>query len=239
MKRMGLLLLCASLLVVPTAAFAQGDEFLLGFTGFDYETAVGGGADPQPGTYLQVNDAYELVGFITSFGNLLSPWTDLTTDEYTLFLTDMRVTGRSFFAGFLACTFAPNGRVRYYSDPIAGGVPGDYGINPRNATAPSTFTDGDGSGTMQLGANITNFVLSYNFNTNQGQWEGDALLDEGPYLIYIPPAQRAGWILAGIFGEPNPTIPEGYDNQVQGECRVPDATPTTHETWGALKALYR
>jgi len=239
MKRTALLLLGA-LLIVPMTASAA-DEFLLGFTGFDYETDAAGGPDPSPGTYLQVGDRYELVGFITSFGPLLDPWTDDSVEEYTLFLTGLEVTTRSFFSGFLNCTFAPNGRVRYYSDLLAsfGGVPGDYGVNPRNATAPSTFTDGDGSGMMRLGGDVDNFNLTYNFNNNSGNWSADAVLDEGDYLTYIPPAQRAGWILGAQAGPPNPTIPTGYDNQIQGECRIPDVTPTTHQTWGAVKAIYR
>jgi hypothetical protein len=239
MKRTALLLFGALLLTPVTASAA--DEFLLGFTGFDYETGPGGVADPSPAVYLAVGDRYELVGFITSFGPLLDPWTDNSVEEYTVFLTDLQVTSRSFFSGFLNCTFAPNARVRYYSDLLAGlgGIPGVYGTSPRNATAPSTFTDGDGSGMMRLGADVGNFVLTYNFNINSGSWSADATLDEGDYLVYVPPAQRAGWILGAQAGPPNPTIPTGYDNQIQGECRIPDATPTTHQTWGAVKALYR
>lgn len=240
MKRNALLLLCAALLLVPVTASAA-DEFLLGFTGFDYEVAPGGGADPTPGVYLQIGDGYEMVGFVTSFGPLLDPWTDFAVEEYTVFMYDLTVSTRSFAAGFLACQFQNNGRVRYYSDlqGFLGGNPGVYGTNPRNASAPSTFTDGDGTGTMQLGGEIDNFVLTYNFNTNQGSWEGDVCLDEGLYLTYIPPAQHCGWILGSQIGPPNPTIPTGYDNQIQGECRIPDATPTTHSSWGAVKALYR
>jgi hypothetical protein len=239
MKRTALLLL-AALIVMPTVSFAQ-DEFLLGFTGFDYETGAAGVADPTPAVYLQVGDYYELVGFITSFGQLLLPWTDNSVEEYTLHLTGLQVTTRSFFAGFLNCTFTPTGRVRYYSDLLAGfgGIPAVYGTNPRNAVAPSTFTDGDGSGMLRLGGLVDNFVLTYNFNNNSGGWSADALLDEGDYLLYIPPAQRDGWILGGQAGPPNPTIPTGYDNQIQGECRIPDATSTQHGTWGAVKALYR
>jgi len=241
MKRTALLLFFAALIAIPATASAQGDEFLLGFTGFDYETDNVGGPDPTPGVYLQVGDNYELVGFVTSFGPLLTPWTDFSVEEYTIFMTDLQVTTRSFFAGFLSCTFTNDARVRYYSDLIAGlgGTAGVYGTNPRNATAPSTFTDGDGSGTMQLGGDMDNFILIYNFNTNQGSWEADVCLDEGFYLTYIPPAQHCGWILGSQVGPPNPTIPTGYDNQIQGECRIPDATPTTHSSWGAVKALYR
>jgi hypothetical protein len=240
MKRTALLLLFAALLVVPATAFAA-DEFLLGFTGFDYETDNVGGPDPTPGVYLQIGDNYEVVGFVTSFGPLLDPWTDFALEEYTIHMTGLEVQTRNFFAGFLACTFKPNGRVRYYSDLIAllGGTPGVYGTNPRNATAPSTFTDGDGTGTLQLGGAINNFIFTYDFNTNLGNWEGDVCLDEGFYLTYIDPSQYCGWILGAPIGPPNPTIPTGYDNQIQGECRIPDITPTTHSSWGAVKALYR
>ena len=57
--------------------------------------------------------------------------------------------------------------------------------------------------------------------------------------------QDNGWILGGLSGThslsgpPNPNIPAGYDHQVSGECRRPGPTPTTHHTWGAIKALYR
>lgn len=238
MKRTALLLL-AALAVFPTAALAE-DELLLAFTGFDYETGAGGIADPTPAVYLQVGDYYELVGFITSFGPLLEPWTDPSVEEYTLHLTQLEVTTRSFFSGFLNCTFANNGRVRYYSDllPAFGGTAAVYGTNPRNAVAPSTFTDGDGTGMLRLGGDVDGFNLTYNFNNNTGSWSADVLLDEGDYLTYVPPGQRDGWILGAQIGQPNPTIPGGYDNQIQGECFVP-VTPTESSTWGAVKALYR
>ena len=97
---------------------------------------------------------------------------------------------------------------------------------------------------MRLTGDIDNFVLTYNFSTNQGNFSGDMTQDGGPDLIYIPVPQRGGWILGGLAGRglagpPNANVPSGYDNQVSGECRIPDATPTTHRSWGAVKALYR
>ena len=68
---------------------------------------------------------------------------------------------------------------------------------------------------------------------------GQMTQDGGPDLIYIPANQRGGWVLGGLAGRPNGTIPNGYDNQVSGECRIPDVTPATHRSWGAVKALYR
>ena len=75
-------------------------------------------------------------------------------------------------------------------------------------------------------------------------WFGMAApLDEGNSSASRRSAgQRAGWVLGGInnHGFPsNPSVPAGYDHQVEGECRIPGKTPTTHKTWGAVKALYR
>jgi hypothetical protein len=141
-------------------------------------------------------------------------------------------------------TFANNGRGSYYADafPIDGGTAATYGVNPPNATSPSTFID-DPTACAQCGERVTgdvdNFVLVYNFTTNQGSFAGNMTLDGGPDLIYVPAGQRSGWVLGGLLGVPNATIPAGYDHQVDGECRIPGKTPAAHKTWGSIKALYR
>lgn len=230
MKRKALLLLFAATLALAVPARAA-DILLFGFTGYDYEDP-----DTQPGTYLAVGEGYKVVGFATSFGPLLDPWVDPSTYEYTYHAYDLTVSSRSFFGGFLSVNFANNGRGRYYRDPLLGGTPGTYGTNPPNATAPATFIDGS----MRIGGRIDNFALFYNFNTNTGNFSGNMTLDEGPDLIYVPASQYAGWVLGGLSDPPGTTLPPtGYDHQVSGECRIPDATPTSHATWGAVKALYR
>jgi hypothetical protein len=228
MKRKSLLLFLSAFLALAAPAAAD-DVFLLGFTGFDYQDP-----NPAPG-YLEVGEGYKAVGFITSVGPLLAPYFDFGVNQYTFHLFDLTVASNVSAFGFTEVHCADGGRGRYYSDPLAGGTPGTYGTNPPNATSPSSFTDG----TMELGGSLDNFVVVYNFNTNQGNFGGDMTLDEGPQLIYIPPAQRAGWILGGLAGRPNATVPTGYDNQISGECRIPDVTPTSHKTWGSVKALYR
>ncbi|MBI5710512.1 MAG: hypothetical protein HZC42_09445 [Candidatus Eisenbacteria bacterium] len=230
MKRKVLLLLFALSVAVTAPVFAQTDVFLLGFTGFDYE-------DPNldTGNYLQVGDGYKALGFVTSFGPYLQPYVDTGVNEYTFYFYDLTVATRFFAGGVLEVTFDNNGRGRYFEDSRTSGSPGTYGTNPPNATAPSTFTDG----TLALGGQIDNFALVYDFNLDQGNFQGNMTLDEGVDLIYIPSGQRAGWTLGGLAGRPNATVPQGYDNQISGECRIPGPTPTTHATWGALKALYR
>ena len=233
MKLKALLLSCTLALALAAPAFANGtDEILLGFTGFDYQS-------PNPSsTYLDLGEGYNQVGFVTSFGPLLTPWVDTSLYEYTIYTTGLTVNGRFFTSPFLTVTFNNNGRSRYYRDALSGGTPGTYGINPPNATSPSTFIDGS----MRVGGDVDNFVLTYDFSINDGNFSGDMTLDEGPDLIYVPAGQRAGWVLGGInnHGLPNnPSVPAGYDHQVEGECRIPGKTPATHKTWGAVKALYR
>jgi hypothetical protein len=229
MKRRALLLLLT--LSLAFAGRAKADEFLLAFTGFDYQ-------DPNTNAavYYDLGEGYKLVGFVNSpVGPLLDPWVDFGTNEYTVYIRDLFCTSRAAFGPFLSCNFSNNGRGSYYADDLGSGTPGTYGVNPPNATAPSTFTDGS----ERLTGDIDNFVLTFNFSTNQGNFSGNMTQDGGPDLIYIPPSQRSGWVLGGLAGRPNNTIPTGYDNQVSGECRIPDATPTTHKTWGAVKSLYR
>ncbi|HEY2955605.1 MAG TPA: hypothetical protein VGK89_10205 [Candidatus Eisenbacteria bacterium] len=238
MKRVALLLLSVSLLAIGGPAFATGgaDEVLISFTGFDYQ-------DPNLNSlYLDVGEGYKVVGFVTSAGPLIAPYIDPTSYEYTIYIRDLTVTTRFFTFPNLTVLFANNGRGSYYADnfpPV--GTAGTYGINPPNATSPSTFTDANGGGSVgeRITGDIDNMVLVYNFSTSQGSFSGAMTLDGGPDLIYVPPSQRAGWVLGGIFGPPNPSIPTGYDHQVEGECRIPGKTPAAHRTWGALKALYR
>jgi hypothetical protein len=222
----------------PALATGSPDEVLISFTGFDYEDS------DFSGTYLDLGEGYKVVGFVTSAGPLLAPWIDLEAYEYTIYVRDLTVSGRFFTFPNLTVTFANNGRGSYYADafPIDGGTAATYGVNPPNATAPSTFIDNP-TACPQCGERVTgdidNCVLVYDFNTNQGSVAGNMTLDGGPDLIYVPPPQRPGWRLGGLLGVPNATIPAGYDHQVDGECRIPGKTPATHRTWGAIQALYR
>lgn len=233
MKFKALLLSCAmGLILAPPVHANGGDELLFGFTGFDYE-------DPNfSGTYLDVGEGYKVVGLMTSVGPLLTPWVDETVNQYTIHTYGLTVNGNFFVSPFLTVTFNNNGRSRYYADDLVTGTAATYGINPPNATSPSTFIDGS----MRLGGDVDNFVLTYDYSTNDGNFSGDMTLDEGPDLVYVPAGQRGGWVLGGVNNHGlggNPSIPAGYNHQVDGECRIPGKTPTTHKTWGAVKALYR
>lgn len=222
MKRKALLLLFAAMFAFAGPAKAA-DLFLLGFTGFDYEEASAG--------FLGTGNSYHAVGFVTSVGATLSPYV-VPTNENTFYLFDMVVATSTLTGTTLEVTFNPNGRVRFYESAVHDA---DYGVNPPNIPSPSTFTNGN----VFLGADIDNFALVYDYGNSQGLFLGNATLDEGSDLFAIPPAQRGGWSFGGLAGQPNTTPPDGYVNQISGEMRIPDATPTSHKSWGAIKALYR
>jgi hypothetical protein len=235
MKRAALLLLL-TLSVIAVPAFAQSDVFLLGFAGFDYESPnnVPG---PDSTFYLNVGEGYSTLGFVTAFGTYLAPYVNSTTNEYTYHYYDLTVDTYLFDGSSLMVTFINPGRGRFFEDSKATGTAAAYGVAPPNATAPARFIDGS----LILGGRIDELVLWYDFNPDapQGGFVGKITLDEGTLLSQVPPSQRDGWTLAGLAGRPNPSVPVGYDHQISGECRIPGSVPASHQTWGALKALYR
>src|SRR4030095_802964 len=233
MKRMVLLVLCSlAVLAAPSRAASPNDIFLLGFTGFDYENP-----DPLPSTYLALGEGYKAVGLVTSVGPLLVPDYDTDLYEYTFYLFNLTVNARTFDvpSQTLVVGFGDNGRARYYEDFVVGGTPHNYGVNPPNATAPSTFTDG----TLVLGGDVDQFALFYDFIANQGFYSGQMTQDEGLFfdLGYVNPV--GGWTLGGLLGRRNRSIPTGYDNQISGECVLRQPDPAAHATWGAIKKMYR
>ncbi|TFG88556.1 MAG: hypothetical protein E4H17_02180 [Gemmatimonadales bacterium] len=235
MKRAALLFLL-TLNVIAVPAFADSDLFLIGFQGYDYESP---NLDSSPGNghYLVVGEGYKAVGFVTSFGDYLAPHVDLAANAYTYHYYDLTVQTNTYYPEFdyLEVQFANAGRGRFYEDSYAAGPGAQYGVNPPNATAPSTFIDG----TVILGGRIDNLSLAYDFGSGSGSFTGDMSFDEGALLTWIPVLQRNGWTLSGLAGGLNPSIPDGYSHQINVQCRIPGTVPVTHRTWGALKALYR
>ena len=75
MNRAALLLFLA-LSVIAAPAFAAPDIYLLGFTGYDYQSP-----NPDPGTYLTIGEGYSTLGFVTSFGSYLAASVNNTTNQ--------------------------------------------------------------------------------------------------------------------------------------------------------------
>jgi len=228
MKTWILLLVAMGAFAVPAHAQRQ---FLCGFTGFDYaEPGVPGGATT-PTPFLGVGDGYRAVGFITSFSPMFNG-TLTAGAEHTFYLYGATAQNVVFSNNVLEVDFGPHARFSIYEDPANNAT---YDTNPPNAFSPGTFSDG----TLLLSADVNNLVLVYDYNANQGGFEGMATLDSGADLYLIPALQRGGWAMSGIAGQPNATVPTGYVDQLNGQIQIPVIVPTAHKTWGALKALYR
>lgn len=233
MKRKAWLLLFAAMSLFAVPAHAQR-EFLGGFTGFDYVDNGGPGPGGSPNAaipFLSNGDGYRAVGFVTSFSTMFTGVVN-PADEHTFYLSDATVATATFTNNVLEVSFAPHARIRLYEDAANNA---SYGTNPPNATAPSSFVDGS----LILGADVNNLVLVYDYDANQGNFDGQATLDEGADLFVIPPTRRAGWVMSGHAGVPNATVPAGYINQLDGQILIPSITPTSHSSWGKIKALYR
>lgn len=231
MQRLSRWVLLAALVSFAVPAQSATREFLCGFTGFDYVLPAVPGGPGIPTPFLALNDEYCAVGFITSMSPLLAGVTN-AADEHTFHLSEAMASSIYWDGFVLEVTFAPHARFRIYEDVNHNAA---YGVNPVNATAPSTFTDG----TLILGADITNLVLVYDYTQNQGNFDCSAALDEGSQLGVVPVPQRAGWVMSGTAGRPNNTIPDGYVNQLSGEVQIPTVVPAAHRSWGSLKDLYR
>lgn len=236
MKRMVWLLLFA-FLVVPATAFAQVDELLVSFEGFDYEYP-----DANPLQFGGTGDWYNVVSYVQSGHPVLS--LDFSTNEYTLQFFNLWSTGFADFGGFRFVNYTV-GRVRIFEDPLAGGTHGDFngsafpdgntaGAPPPNDTSPSTFNDG----TLILGGSVTGFTVTLDLAAGTGSFGGDVHFDEGTKLGLVPVDVTRAYTFAGLTSEPS-TVYQGYDHQVSGEIRIERQVPVQTTSWGKMKALYR
>jgi hypothetical protein len=92
----------------------------------------------------------------------------------------------------------------------------DYGVNPPNATSPSTFTDGFST---YLDGFFTDFTLTFT--------GGDVFP-----LLTDPDGWTFGSNIAG-FG------PTGYDLELNGDVYLQGPVSVEPNSWGQIKGLYR
>ena len=225
MRNYFVLMALAAALALP--AKARADQFLADFRGFDYE-------DPNnsPG-FGNIGDGYNSLGDVTQVNATLLT-ADFTNNEYTYQFKDLSALASEAAPPFLFL-FYTNGRFRIFEDSKTLGTNRDYGVNPPNATAPSTFTDG----TLILGGVVSNFNLTLDLSNNNGSFNGDITFDEGSQQGSIPPASLNGWTFAGLTSGGGTGTPVGYSHQVDGEIRVPGPVPARSTSWGRVKDLFR
>lgn len=206
--------------VAVLAAAAWANVYLLDFQGFDYWWPAG---------------CYNAIGDVTAVNSDYLTF-DYVNNEYTFSLQNVctAMVDSTSIPGLYIFSLA-GGTVDIYEDAILGGTHRDYGANPPNATAPSTFEDG----TLVLGGDINSVILVWNSMSGEGSLEGTMDLNRGSQLGNIPMEQRSGWTLAALrdVQDPIPT-PEGYFWQIDGYLEISDPIPTQPKSWGELKQLY-
>lgn len=228
MKRFLLLLLLLPALVVAQPASAQTEELLCDFSGYDYEDP-----DVDPSEFGAAGDYYNMFGFVSSV-NPAYITADYANNEYTIEFWNLWSAGYFDFYPFRFITYTV-GTVGIYEDALCCGTPGVFGINPPNATAPSSFLDG----TLILGGDVDNFGLTLNLDDGTGNFTGDVIFNAGTQVGNIPPNTTRVYTFAGLTSGPTAQVPEGYVHQVTGEIKIELPVQTQNTSWGRMKALYR
>lgn len=213
--------------LVSSAPSARAASLFFDYVGFDYESP-----NPNPSTFGEPGAGYVGLGYVPNLFLPLVP--DTVTNQYTYMVSGMTPVSTTPIGGpYVVIDYSP-GTLSIYEDPKSGGTYGDFGVNPPNALAPSTFTDG----TLFLTGTLTNFRFIVNTSNGTGSYEARFTVTGGSQLSNVPSNQRTGWTFAGSSGNAV-NIPAGYAHQIDGQNFLDDPVRTVGVSWGTLKATYR
>ena len=204
------------LLAAVTPALAQ--ETILHMSGNSFET---GGFPPS-----NLGDELQAVGILNDIEAPLV-W-DTANYSYTWHVRELSSLGEVIVGTTRVVTYG-GGALTIYVDFLPSNH--DYGVNPPNATSPSTFTDGFST---YLDGFFTDFTLTFNHATNTGNFVGTLTFTGGDVfpLLTDPDGWTFGSNIAG-FG------PAGYDLELNGDVYLQGPVSVEQESWGSIKGLYR
>jgi hypothetical protein len=210
--------LAVLLALTATSAYAQVTQVILHLSGNSWET---GGFPPS-----DLGDEFQAVGILNEIDDPLV-W-DTANYSYTWHVEDLTSIGEVVIGTTRVVTYG-GGSLTIYVDFLPSNH--DYGVNPPNATSPSTFTDG--ISTYLIG-NFTDFTLTFNHATSTGSFVGTLNFTGGDVfpLLANPDGWTFGSDIAGFS-------PNGYDLQLNGEVGLEATISVEPSTWGAIKGLYR
>jgi hypothetical protein len=218
MKKMLSLLLTLALVGATTGP--SGATVLVDYVGYAFET--GGLLPSDPGD--------ELV--FTALATNIDPLTgvDLGTAEVTFHVYGLISTGQGTDPFGNAIITYNGGTLEVWRDYAQNA---DWGINPPNATSPSTFADGE----LLFQGNFVSFMLAINPSIGAGAYEG-YLDGVGGTLIQACTGCAYTW--GGAFDQNSGAqILEGYDLQIDGVLEVDGSVDGERTGWGSIKSLYR
>jgi hypothetical protein len=210
------ILVFALLLAVAGSAIAQ-DEQILHLSGEAWED----GAFPPSVS----GDEFQAVGILNDIEQPLV-W-DTNTYAYTWYFRELISLGETTIGPMHLVSYS-GGLFTIYVDWLPSDH--DYGINPPNATSPSTFTNGIST---YLDGYFTSFSMTFNASTASGTFTGQINFTGGD--VYPLLNATDGWTFgSNIAG----FSPEGYDLELNGSVFL-TVVSVEDETWGGIKSLYR
>jgi hypothetical protein len=211
------------LAVVPAA---RAQSLLFDYVGFDYESP-----NPNLATFGEPGSGYVGIGTLPF---LFAPLvTNTAANEYTYVMQGLTSTNVTPVGSFDIISYSA-GTITLYEDAHAGGTTADYGVDPPNATAPASFTDG----TPILVGTLTNFQFVLDRTNGTGSFEAVFNVTGGTQLANFPVNQRVGWTFSGSTGNAL-NIPHGYAHQCDGQTFLNAPVAARKVSWGHLKAGYR
>lgn len=215
-------------------AHAQSD--VMDIIGYLYESdntsGVVGFPPSDPG------DVLAGVGYID---NISAPLTWSTVDyEYTFYLYDLVSLGQTDLGSGVYRTYYSGGSIdiiaQAYAD--AGYTLPYYGIDPPEAGALGSFTDGD----IYLHGTFSNFAVTYDTTNYSGNFQGVLTFELGTNFSELGQELQNpnALTIAGVVGtDADPTVPDGYDLEADGHIYYDGTIPNEDLEWGAVKNLYR
>ena len=205
-------------LALPVAAAAQYAN--IDYLGYGWET--GGFPPSDPGDLLVFTGVAD--GIDPLFG------VDLSQYEVSFHVYDLVSDGGTAIGGGYTMTSYTGGMLDIYLDDSPDA---DWGINPPNATSPSTFTDG----VLFFRGAFLDFTI-YMGPDGSGSYEGHLDGLAGQVLQEI--CANCAYTWGGSFTpDSGAQIPEGYDLQMDGVFQLDQSVGDAATTWSQVKSLYR
>ncbi|MFH1843690.1 MAG: hypothetical protein ABIF77_10850 [bacterium] len=218
-------------LLVAAAANAQ-TYTMLDVTGFLYESDNSAGIVGFPPS--DPGDILTGVGFVQSIGAELD-W-NLEIHQLTWLVSDLTSLGQSDLGNGLMLITYDGGTLDIVADAYTS--PGytipAYGVEPPNATAPATFSDGE----VFLHGEFYSFLMVYDTFKKSGFYEGHLFFVGGTQLGSTAGSAEA-YTVAGTVGPEHAPVPGGYDLETVGHITFDVELEPEYNTWGQVKALYR
>lgn len=97
--------------------------------------------------------------------------------------------------------------------------PFDYGINPANGSAPSSFVDGN----LWLSGGLTSFSFYYDEVLRLGAIQAEGVFTNGSFASNLD--QNTYFSFAGVTARPGSGIPTGYEYRLDGQLTSEVTTP--------------